>query len=95
MENYSASYSDEMHARYLELTFTDNSSAKSQWAVENGEYIPMNRQIQTRILNEYLAKCIQNNHHCAHCCLNHNGICFFAKECFENDQKYYNDEDDE
>lgn len=53
------------------------------------------QELITKALNDYLAKCIQNNHHCAHCCLNHNGICFFAKECFENDQKYYNDEDDE
>ena len=51
--------------------------------------------IITKALNDYLAKCIQNNHHCAHCSYNHDGICFFAKECFENDQKYYNDEDDE
>ena len=37
MENYSASYRDEMHARYLELVSTDNPSArpKSQWAAEN------------------------------------------------------------
>ena len=53
------------------------------------------QELITKALNDYLAKCIQNNHHCAHCCLNHNGICFFAKECFENDQKYYNDEDEE
>lgn len=53
------------------------------------------QELITKALNDYLAKCIQNNHHCAHCYLNHNGICFFAKECFENDQKYYNDEDDE
>ena len=34
MENYSASYKDEMHARYLELVSTDNPYAKprSQWA---------------------------------------------------------------
>lgn len=53
------------------------------------------QELITKALNDYLAKCIQNNHHCAHCCLNHNCICFFAKECFENDQKYYNDEDEE
>lgn len=44
---------------------------------------------------KYLAKCIQNNHRCAHCYLNHNGACSVTKECFENDQKYYNDEDEE
>ena len=37
MENYSASYRDEMHARYLELVSTDNPNAKtkSQWTAED------------------------------------------------------------
>lgn len=47
-----------------------------------------------KALNNYLAKCIQNNHRCTHCYLNHNGICFFAKDCFENDQKYYKEDED-
>lgn len=46
-------------------------------------------------LNKYLAECIQNNHHCAHCYLNNDGICFFAAECFKNDQKYYKEEEEE
>lgn len=47
-----------------------------------------------KALNNYLAKCIQNNHRCAHCYLNHNNICFFAKECFEHDQKYYKEDEE-
>lgn len=53
------------------------------------------QELIAKALNEYLAKCIQNNHKCAHCYLNHDGICFFAKKCFENDQKYYKEEDEE
>ena len=53
------------------------------------------QEFTRKVLSNYLAKCIQNNHHCAHCCFNHNDICFFAKECFENDQKYYREEDEE
>ena len=52
------------------------------------------QEIIAKVLNNYLAKCIQNNHRCAHCYLNHNGICFFAKECFENDQKYYKEDEE-
>jgi len=52
-------------------------------------------ELTIKVLNEYLAKCIQNNHHCAHCYLNHHGICFFAKECFEDNQKYYKEEEEE
>jgi hypothetical protein len=37
MENYSGSYRDEMHERYLELVSTDNPNAKpkSQWTAED------------------------------------------------------------
>ena len=37
MENYSASYNDEMHMRYLDLVSTDNPYAKprSQWTMED------------------------------------------------------------
>ena len=50
------------------------------------------QQLIREALSEYLTKCVQNNHHCAHCYLNHNGICFFAAKCFENDQKYYKED---
>lgn len=53
------------------------------------------QELIEKALQKYLAKCIQNNYHCAHCYRNHNGICAFAKECFENDQKFYQDEEDE
>lgn len=53
------------------------------------------QELIIKALNDYLTKCIQNNHRCAHCYRNHNGTCSFAKECFENDQRYYNDEDEE
>lgn len=53
------------------------------------------QELIEKAFREYFVKCIQNNHHCAHCYLNHNGACSVAKECFENDQKYYNDEDEE
>ena len=53
------------------------------------------QELIVKALNKYLAKCIQNNHRCAHCYLNHNGICFFAKECFEDNQKYYKEDDEE
>ena len=44
-------------------------------------------------INDYLVKCVKNNYHCQHCNKNHNGICFFAFECFMDNMKYY-DEDD-
>jgi len=46
-------------------------------------------------LNNYLADCIRNNRKCAHCSYNHNDTCFFASECFRNNQKFYRDEDEE
>lgn len=49
---------------------------------------------QIKYLSEYLAECIQNNHKCAHCGYNHDGICFFAVDCFRNDQKFYWEDDD-
>ena len=50
---------------------------------------------EEKIINDYLTKCIKNNHHCAHCYLNHNGVCFFAVACFEDNQKYYKEDNDE
>jgi hypothetical protein len=50
---------------------------------------------EEKIINDYLIKCIKNNRHCAHCYLNHNGVCFFAAACFEDDQKYYKEDDDD
>ena len=44
-------------------------------------------------INNYLMKCIQNNYHCQHCVKNHDGTCFFAFECFMDNMRYY-DEDE-
>ena len=46
-------------------------------------------------VNDYLMKCIKNNHHCQHCALNHNNTCFFAFECFLNDMMHFDDGDEE
>ena len=46
-------------------------------------------------INDYLVKCVKNNYHCQHCNKNHNGICFFAFECFMDNMKYYDEDDDE
>ena len=46
---------------------------------------------QEKAINDYLAECIKNNHHCQHCAKNHYGICFFASECFIDNMKYYDD----
>ena len=46
-------------------------------------------------INDYLMKCIKNNYHCQHCAKNHNGICFFAFECFMDNMKYYDDGDED
>ena len=51
------------------------------------------QELVEKILQKYLAKCIQNNHHCAHCVYNHGGSCFFAMACFADDQKFYQDEE--
>lgn len=53
------------------------------------------QEIVAKALNDHLIKCVKNSYWCAHCSLNHGGICFFAKECFENDRKYYREEDEE
>ena len=50
---------------------------------------------EAKILNDYLAECIKNSHHCAHCIYNYNNICFFAGECIKNDYKFYTEEDEE
>lgn len=50
---------------------------------------------EAKILNDYLAECIKNSHHCAHCIYNYNNICFFAGECIKNDYKLYTEEDEE
>ena len=49
---------------------------------------------QKEAIHDYLAKCIKNNYHCQHCALNHDGICFFAFECFMNDKKYFKEDDE-
>lgn len=51
---------------------------------------------QEKAISDYLAVCIKNNYHCQHCAMNHNGICFFAFQCFANDMMHFNngDEDD-
>lgn len=46
-------------------------------------------------INDYLMKCIKNNYRCQHCAKNHNGTCFFAFECFMDNMKYYDDDEDE
>ena len=45
-------------------------------------------------INDYLMKCIKNNYRCQHCANNHDGTCFFAFECFMDNMKYYDDDDD-
>lgn len=52
------------------------------------------QELIEKAFQKYLAKCIRNNHHCAHCYRNHNGNCFLAKECFEHDQKYYKEDEE-
>lgn len=49
---------------------------------------------QEKAINDYLVECIKNNYHCQHCAKNHGGICFFASECFIDNMKYYDDDDD-
>ena len=48
-------------------------------------------EAQEKIISDYLAECIKNNYRCQHCALNHNGICFFAFQCFANDMMYFDD----
>lgn len=52
-------------------------------------------EAQEKAINDYLAICIKNNYHCQHCAKNHNGICFFAFQCFANDMGHFDDEDEE
>ena len=50
---------------------------------------------QEKAINDYLVECVKNNYHCQHCVKNHDGICFFAFQCFADDMKHfdYGDED--
>ena len=50
---------------------------------------------QEKIINDYLMECIKNNYHCQHCAKNHDGICFFAAECFANDMMYFDGENED
>ncbi len=49
---------------------------------------------QEKAINDYLAVCIKNNYHCQHCANNHNGVCFFAFQCFADDMGHFDDGDD-
>ena len=51
-------------------------------------------EAQKKAISDYLTECIKNNYHCQHCALNHNGICFFAFQCFANDMMHFNDGDE-
>ena len=44
---------------------------------------------QETAINDYLMTCIKNNYYCQHCVKNHNGICFFAFQCFANDMMHF------
>lgn len=48
-------------------------------------------EIQEKAINDYLMECVKNNYHCQHCTKNHNGICFFAFQCFANDMMHFDD----
>ena len=50
---------------------------------------------QMDAIQDFLTVCIKNNYHCAHCARNHEGICFFAVQCFMNDMSYFDDGDDD
>ena len=50
---------------------------------------------QEKAINDYLITCIKNNYHCQHCAKNHNGICFFAFQCFANDMMHFDDADED
>ena len=50
---------------------------------------------QEKAINDYLAECIKNNYHCQHCAKNHNGICFFAFQCFANDMMHFDEGDED
>ena len=50
---------------------------------------------QLNTLYQYLTICIKNSYRCNHCANNHNGVCFFAAECFQNDFNFYNEEEEE
>ena len=49
---------------------------------------------QMDAIQDFLTVCIKNNYHCEHCARNHEGICFFAVQCFMNDMSYFDDGDD-
>ncbi len=46
---------------------------------------------QEKAIDGYLMECIKNNCYCQHCVKNHNGVCFFAFQCFANDMIYFDD----
>lgn len=48
---------------------------------------------QMDAIQDFLTVCIKNNYHCEHCARNHEGICFFAVQCFMNDMSYFDDDD--
>lgn len=50
---------------------------------------------QEKAINDYLMECIKNNYPCQHCAKNHNGICFFASECFIDNMRFYDGEDED
>ena len=50
---------------------------------------------QEKALNDYLVECVKNNYHCQHCAKNHNGVCFFAFQCFANDMMHFDDGDED
>lgn len=50
---------------------------------------------QEMAINDYLTTCIKNNYLCEHCIRNHNGICFFAFQCFANGMMCFDGDDEE
>ena len=49
-----------------------------------------------QILNDFLQKCVKNNEKCQkciHCFSECRDACYFASECFENNFKFYDEEE--